>query len=355
MINAIIFLVRIGLGSAIAGITVISVIAFFGFANPLFDAFNHFQLILFLGSLTFLFLSTLVFINSPWRTKILVVGASGFLLSAIVVIPEQLRGILYKPSAQSSQPVIKLMSHNMFGLNYDMERMANIIGEQNPDIIALQEYFPKQQQDLHPRIIAEYPYFLRCAGRKRSFIALYSKTEFSVEKGTLCASDPNRFDNPAARIIASLKDANGNEYTMVVTHLNWPIQINPLFNEELGPIEKLDAMSARKRGEWEELTDEINKIEGPIVVAGDFNSTGWSFAMNKFTKDTGLIRHSQGLLTYPMLLYLDGWRETIPFLSIDHILASEEIFMQNIGTGEQTGSDHLPLYARFSVIPKISE
>ncbi len=355
MIRAILFLFRLGLGLAVIGVSTASVAAFFGFTNPIFDAFNHFQIILFISTLTLLIFSALIFIKSEWRTKILAVGAIGFLLSAITVVPEQLRGILYEPKEANSQPIIRLMSNNMFGLNYDMKRMANIIGEQNPDIIALQEYPIEQQQALHPRIVEKYPYFLRCGGRKRSFIALYSKTEFSVEDGTRCASDPSRFDNPAARIVARLKDENNNEYTMVVTHLNWPIQINPLFNDALDFGEKIDAMSERKQGEWENLTKEINQIEGPVVVAGDFNSTGWSFAMNKFTDDTGLIRHSQGLLTYPKLLYLDGWRETIPFLSIDHILASEEVFMQNIGTGEQTGSDHLPLYAQFSVGPNASE
>ena len=349
MIRAIVFLIRLGLGLAVLGLSLASFAAFFGFASPLLDAFNHLQLLLFLGTLATLLLSILFFANSPLRTRILPFALLGFLASAISVIPEQLSAISYQPRPGNGQPETRLMSQNIFGLNYDMKRLARIIRQQDPDIIALQEYFKEQQAGLHPRIVRDYPFFMLCGGRKRSFIALYSKTEFSMKNGTRCAENPELANNPAARIIAGLRDAGGNEYTLVITHLNWPIQINPLFRSDLGPGEKLAAVSARKQGEWQELTAEINRIEGPVVVAGDFNSTGWSFAMNQFSRDTGLIRHSRGLLTYPKLLYLDGWRETVPFLSIDHVLASQDVYMREIRVGEQTGSDHLPLYATFSI------
>jgi len=350
MLRGIIFIIRLALGIGVSGLTIASILALLGFLTPLFDAFNHLQIILFISTLLGFLLVLAVFINSTIKIPVVILAATGFFASAITVVPEQAGGIFYKPSEPNGQPVIKLMSNNMFGLNYDMDRMARIIGEENPDIIALQEYFGFQQRSLNPKIAARYPFFMICGGRKQSYIALYSKTDFTLQDGTQCASNPEKRDNPAARIIARLKDQNDNEYTIVVTHLNWPIQINPLFRDELDFGQKLFAMSARKQNEWAELSAKINNIAGPVIVAGDFNSTAWSYAMERFTKDTGLIRHSKGMLTYPKLLYIAGeWRETAPFLSIDHILASGDVFMQNIRTGEQTGSDHLPLYAQFSV------
>jgi endonuclease/exonuclease/phosphatase (EEP) superfamily protein YafD len=239
----------------------------------------------------------------------------------------------------------------MFGLNYDMARMAQIIRVENPDIIALQEYAKEQQERLHSRIVAQYPYFKLCAGRKRSYVALYAKIPFDIIEGTQCALDPDQDNNPAARILARFGDAAGTEFVFATTHLNWPVQINPLFNEALSFGQKLHAMTARKQTEWQELSNVLNNIELPVIITGDLNSTSWSYALRHFVKSTNLIRHSRGLLTFPKLLYIGGWRETPAFLPLDHVMASNSVLVHDIRAGPQTGSDHLPLYADFSIKP----
>ncbi len=343
--------VRLLAGLAIAGGALVSTGAFLGFASPLLDAFNHLQPLLFSGTLGLLLLSLLLFRVQPLRGGMIALAATGFLASAVTVLPEQAGGWLIDTRPRGEAPPIRIMSHNLFGLNYDMDRMARVIEREAPDIIALQEYFSEQQGPLHPRIVQDYPYFNLCAGRKHSYIALYSRTPFSVLEESQCAADASQNDNPAARIVAAMTDEAGTPFTLIITHLNWPVQINPLFRDEMSLADRLAAMTARKQGEWRELGALINSLEGPVVLAGDFNSTSWSYAMRRFTAEAGLTRYSRGLLTYPKLLYIRGWRETPAFLPIDHIMGNDAIVLHEIRAGAKTGSDHLPLFAEISIVP----
>lgn len=344
------FLVRLVFALTLSGLCLISIAAFLGFVSPFLDAFNHLQPFLFVGMLVALLLVLLLFAHHWARAGMLALAATGFLSSAVIVIPEQVHGLFRQGGDIKGQQVIKMMSHNLFGMNYDMARMANVILSEDPDIVALQEYFNEQREGLHPLIISQYPYFNRCAGRKNSHVALYSKMPFVLEKGTQCADDADAENNPVARIVAHFTDRDDTDFVVVTTHLNWPIQISPLLSKDLDFGQKLVAMTARKQREWLELTGAIDQIKLPHVLVGDFNSTSWSYTLRQFVRTTGLTRYSHGLLTYPKLYYIKGWRETPAFLPIDHMMASDDVQVQLVRVGDKTGSDHLPLYAQFIVI-----
>lgn len=345
----IMFILRLGIGTALVGLCLASFAALFGFANPLLDAINHGQPVLFFGTLTLLIIVALIFRAPGWRSGLLAFGATGFIASAVVVVPEHLASNFVQPGELGEQQIYKLLSHNLFGLNQDMGRMASIIDDEAPDIIALQEYFGAQKSGLHPRIVDKYPFFSHCVGRKGAQIALYAKMPFELIQGTQCTDAATRSNSSVARLVAQFEDSNANSFNVVITHLNWPVQASPLFQNNLNLHERLGAVTARKQKEWAELGAAINALEGPVVVAGDFNSTSWSYAMRQFLDETNLIRHSRGLFTFPKVYYIMGWREVPAFLPIDHFMASGDVQVQSVRRGGQTGSDHLPIYGVFSL------
>ena len=104
--------------------------------------------------------------------------ALGFAASAWTFVPEYLSSLPTRPTANG--PTLKLMTHNVFGLNYDMDKLAGVILAEAPDIVALQEYFPEQTR-LDALLKPDYPYAVRCQGGKRANIALYSKIPFDRE------------------------------------------------------------------------------------------------------------------------------------------------------------------------------
>ena len=322
-------LIRLGLVLSALGVVTLSVMALFGFAVPVFDLFNHAQIFLLPG--TFLALPILGFaLRGKWRSAALIYGFVGFAASANVILPETVASLQTRPAAPASGTV-RMMTHNLFGMNYEMAQVTEAILAEDPDIIVFQEYFGEQSTDLHPLLVSRYPYFVHCRGGKRANLGLYSRIPFEQEMDGACPE--NAYGTArTAHIIAKFAEPDGDQFTVITTHMDWPI---PVSRQQ----EQLGAMS-----------DLLDTIEGPVVLAGDFNSTAWSYALREFVAGNGLVRETLNMLTFPMSwYYLGAWRDTVPFLPLDHVMTRGGIVVHDIHTGKPTASDHLPVVFSFSV------
>lgn len=314
------------------GVTAIpAILALFGFVVPIFDILNHLQLLLFLGTVIVLILALVVRAPAP----LMALAAVGFLASAWIFVPEWSASLMPRPALPTDgRPVLKVMTHNIFGLNTDMPRAAQAIFTEDPDILALQEYFP-EQSPLDALIKSRYPYVVRCEGGKRANIALYAKIPFDEE---MTAKDcpPDAGQQRTAHIVARFTLPDGTQFSVLTTHFDWPF-----------PIE-------RQQAELKTIEDAIGKVNGPLLVVGDFNSTPWSYAMKGFQAATGLHRDTRALLTYPLMFTVpsrisrNGLLGFVPFLPLDQVF-DRGISVHELHTGPQTGSDHLPVVFSFSV------
>jgi len=340
IIGFFLFLATIGSAS-------LAIVALLGFSYPLLDFFNHLQPFIFLSNLSLLFLVALFLKVKLWRSLAITIAATGFLSSAIIVIPDTLAKFVQQktPIPKTEIATYKILTQNVFGQNYEMPKLANMIETQDPDIIAFQEYFREQRSVLHPLIKDKYPFFLICTGGKRENIAIYSKMEFEINSEDNCNLDDGR----VSRIIAKFKGKDNREFIVITTHLDWPLQISK-FNDGKNIFEGLDLSIARKRDQISDLSNRLKKIETPYLIVGDLNSTSWSYQLKKFAKKNDLSLRTTGFLTYPNRLHLAGkWRNVLPFLSLDHILSDENINVHKIKKGEPAGSDHNPIIMVFSV------
>lgn len=323
-------LIRFLTGLTAVGLAALTVAALFGFAVPYFDLINHLQLPLFFATLLVLIVAIFAFGRLRAITLIALIG---FLASGAVFVPEWAASLTPRaPIPTDGRQVFIVMTHNLFGLNYDMHRVSEAIAAENPDIVALQEYFPEQVEDLDRLLKPNYPYSVRCSGGKRANLGLYSKIPFDNEMGN--GDCPKQYDwangQRTAHIIAGFTLMDGTHFTVVTTHMDWPY-----------PIE-------RQRAEFSALTTELARIDGPLIVAGDFNSTPWSYALRNFASVTGLTRETHNLVTYPLLFTLRRLVPTLPFLPLDQVF-QRGVVVHDLHAGEQTGSDHLPVVFSFSV------
>jgi endonuclease/exonuclease/phosphatase (EEP) superfamily protein YafD len=266
------------------------------------------------------------------RGLLMTIAATGFLASAIVVVPEAASGFTtVLPTADENSPIYKVMSRNLFGVNARMDEVAEAIAAEDPDIVVLQEYFPWQARRLEPLIRENYPFRVRCTGGKRANIALLSKIPFEV----LLSADCPKIDDPSvrtSRIAVRMKPESGEAFTVVTTHLDWPIP------------------EPRKTAQIADLLPALATLPGPLLIAGDFNATPWSYSFRQFIVDAGLSRHTRNLFTYPVLWhYLGRWRPVFPFLPLDHLMTRGNIAVLDLRTGDAAGSDHLPLISEFTV------
>ena len=87
-----------------------------------------------------------------------------------------------------------------------------------------------------------------------------------------------------------------------------------------------------------------------MILAGDFNSTAWSYSLRSFVTANGFVRETLNMLTFPMSWhYFGAWRDTVPFLPLDHVMTRGGLTVHDIHTGHPTASDHLPVVFTFSV------
>jgi len=329
---ALVRIVRVLFTLAAAFGSLLAVLAFLGIASPYLDVFNHLQLLLFGGTLLALLLTPLLLPEGRARAFLLAAVATGFVASSAAVIPEALGSLAPRPPVPTDgRPVLKVMTHNLFGLNYDMVRVASVIAAEAPDIVALQEFFPEQSSELDPLLRPIYPFSVHCSGGKRANIALYSKLPFERSVDGAC-SNTNDAGERTAHIVARFTLPDGRQVSVVTTHIDWPV-----------PVE-------RQQAELAALTQTMAGVPGPALLVGDFNSTPWSYTLRRFAAATSLERETRSLLTYPLIFhYFGDWRPTLPFLPLDQVFSKGALAVHEVRAGAQTGSDHLPVVVTFSV------
>lgn len=330
------FRLLIALGTLVVAGT--AVLALLGFAVPEFDLLNHFQLFIFFGTLVATLLALVAFRGSRWKGWIIGIASAGLLSSSVTFLPELASGLMPRqPVPTDGRPVYKLMTHNVSGLNFDIERVEAAIEAEQPDIIALQEYFGEQSSELHPLLHRNYPYYAQCRGGKRANIAIYSKLPFEEAKENgICPNDAYGKQR-TARILATFTQPDGSRFSVMTTHLDRPIPV------------------MRQSKQFEELTSAVNETTGPLLVVGDFNSTPWSYALRDFAMRTMLDRQTRNMMTFPLRFtapqrfFPEGLMDTMPVLPIDHVLVRGGIAAHDVHAGMDTGSDHLPIFVTFSV------
>lgn len=329
------------------GVTLGAILAALGFAHPALDAFNHLQPVWFVGTLLALLLAP-VFVRLPrLRALTTAIAATGFLASAVIVVPEAAANLAPRPPLPADgRPVYRLLSHNLFGANYEFDDILRSIAEAKPDIIALQEYFGGQRRGLHDELVKTYPYFSVCRGGKRANIAIYSRINFAATQEGACTDSE---DDRISRIIAKFAPDSGAPFTVVTTHLDWPVQVSQ-FERGRTLRESIDLAYARKQEQFNSLADALKTVPGPLLLVGDFNSTSWSHKLRRFTEVTGLTRQDHSLFTWPRRFYIWGWRNVWPpFLPLDHVMTRGGVEVHEVEATEPAGSDHEGVLTVFSV------
>ena len=320
--------IRVALTLGALAMAAAAIAGLFGSMVPELDLINHFQILLLPATILGLVVLAVVLRGSV-RGAALVFGIAGLAASASIVVPEALaarRNLRPAPD----EGTVRLMTHNLFGMNYEMERVVAAIMAEDPDIIVLQEYFGEQATDLHPLLLAKYPFFVRCRGGKRANLGLYSRLPFSQLDEDACPNDAYGAER-TAHILAEFTLEGDKSFSVLTSHMDWPYPV------------------ARQQGELAQLAEVVGRIQGPVILAGDFNSTPWSYTLRQFVAETGLHRQTLSLFTFPMRFYYFGaWRDTLPFLPLDHVL-TRGLNVHSVDTGGRTASDHLPVVVEFSV------
>jgi endonuclease/exonuclease/phosphatase (EEP) superfamily protein YafD len=252
------------------------------------------------------------------RRFTLATSAAGLVLAALLVLPEMSRNIrpLADPAPAGSE--LKIIQMNSWGgRNETLEDTADWLVAQDPDIIVAQESNRQFQRALEAR----GAFHRTCDPEDNCEVVIYSKI-VPVSGGLPKVTEGAYF--PATR---ATFEASGRRFTVIGAHYTWPIPAGPQQQQSL------------RLARIAELYDKER-----LIIAGDFNSTPWSFSLRRQDRALGLSRRNRAMLTWPARAF-SRWNVHMPLaiLAIDHVYAGDGWRTVRVERGPSLGSDHFPV------------
>lgn len=223
--------------------------------------------------------------------------------------------------AAAGQPAMKVVGFNLSFANRDTAAALDFLRRENADVVTVMEVTEQWRlalerlKDLYPHRF--YGPVCRCPWDPPHAIGVLSKRawrEVRVERSPL-----------TGRVFAVLTRFASAPADLVVAGVHLA---NPLYR----PASHQKAEAAR-------LASVLGRLEGPVVVAGDFNMTPFSARYGTLLRESGLRRAEGGLnSTWPAPLTPFG-------LPLDHILVNAAVGLASMRVGPRLGSDHRPVIA----------
>jgi len=269
----------------------------------LVDNTTHFR-VQYLG--VTLVLLALLALRRRWR-MCLVLAAAGA-VSAVAVAPYLPLGAT---AVAREAPVIKVLTVNVSFRPFSTRRLLEIIRDADPDVVVTQELTPYAAGELVP-LDASFVNSFKMPAEGPYGIAVWSRLPLDYAGPFALSRQP---------AIEARVRAPGGTFTLLGVHLNAPTT---------------PRRAAARNNELRALAERSAAVDGPLVVAGDFNLTPYSPFFGDWLAASGLTdtrRHRTPSVSWPALLPIIG-------IPIDHVAVSSEFTILSHQRLPNFGSDH---------------
>ena len=268
-----------------------------------------------------LLFATLFLIAGMGLVRMMFPAATGLPIIVMLALAVWPQWFPERPAPKPEMPVVRLYSANLYYLNQDTARIRRSIKASDADIVVLIELASEPALKID-ELLDGYPYRVASArleqtrGPSRSVIA--SRWPLTAQP-----DPPDGLHSVAATARSPLGPVN-----VVGVHLTrpWP------FQHSWGQISQTMA-----------LGEVVEALDGPVVVAGDFNSVASGRIGNQVQRDIGL-RPAPG--------FPGTWPGTLPAalgITIDQVYASPDLAFVSRRLGRPTGSDHRPVVTEITL------
>lgn len=238
-----------------------------------------------------------------------VLGGVGAAASLGLILPELMRPLEpHAPASAAGQ--IKVIQFNVSRRDARLEDRVRWLAQQDPDFLILEESTPA----MRAAVLRHLPRHMSCGMTCET--AIFTRT--APEK----ADRPRRGRyglGPAIAIVHMAPTDGG--YVLIGTHYTWPTNVRTHRENTARLLQLIDPLPKTR-----------------MILAGDFNSTPWSFARASEDARNGLERRTRAMASWPTTF-------GVPFLPIDHIYAGPGLRTMSVHRGPDLGSDHYPIVA----------
>lgn len=289
----------------------------FGFRSGWLDVINNLAPFVVVMALAGAVLAVLALDRGPVRSVTLVMATMGAIYALSIMAPDFVQSL---QRHEAKGPALRVLSTNVWSGNPTPDAAISTILARDADVVMMQEVNGAIGASL-ARLKSRYPYFSDCQGQG---VQVFAKTPL-IDRG--CWSDPTTrglLDQAWIETIAP----DGRPVTLLTTHLNWP------FPPRAQPFQR------------RLLLETIRRLPGDVILAGDFNTTPWSFAMRRQDAMLApLVRRTHGLFSWPARVNAIRRSWPAPLAPIDHLYAGPNWTATRVSSFRMPGSDHFAIEA----------
>lgn len=236
--------------------------------------------------------------------------------TAPILAVQQLPAVAGVKSGRPDRPgQFKLLTYNTYKHNSDLAAISAEVRRHDADVVVLVEFGPSKAQ-LVQELAKLYPYFKTCEQKRDCAIGLFSR--LPVRRFEVVG----RHDDAGPPLISAELEVGESSVTVIGAHALSP-----------------DQGTHANYVELDHLAMRVRQLRGPIVLAGDLNTTIWANVFDHFRRTSGLNHMGHLIPTWPSRPL------PLPQIGIDHIFASPDLELSEVAAGHAAGSDHLPVVA----------
>lgn len=245
------------------------------------------------------------------------------------------------PPTEASGPHLKVLTYNVRSPNSDPEPLLEVVRAERPDVIVLQELTTRYAERLRARVGDEYPYFM-VAGIETANDGggVYSRLPILAHEAFRLTDEGNVHQRLRLRTEAG-------EVWLVNVHLLSPQLERRRVRGRL-PMLPLDFHDALRDEELDRLVAVVRTLDGPFVLAGDFNMAAGSRPSRQLPGSwrDAFREAGEGFgHTFPagMTVLRGKLPISFPLVRIDYVITSAELVPRSARVPRISGSDHLPV------------
>ena len=213
---------------------------------------------------------------------------------------------------------MRILSANLWCYNpWQKSAIANL-WQLNADILIFQEVKPNLVNWLREYASKENFTFIEVATNEQMTLCILSR--FPISNSEIIENE-----NFAQR--PQIKVELNSEITIFGLHLMAPITFNK---------------SALRNRQLEQLANLINQETNPVIAIGDFNTDISESVFQKLMAETNNCSHGRNNFSGRK-----SWLSVLPLFAIDHLIFTDNFYLESFVVGEFSWSDHLPIIADF--------
>jgi len=250
------------------------------------------------------------------RWVVVGLGATAVAACAVLMLPDVWAAARF--TAGTPRPSdLKLVQFNVWHENRTPEKAIDWILVQDADVVVIEEAGGSALAVVKA-LKATYP-FASCDKVGRCETWVFSRRKL-LARGSIPMEKPY-----LSGAWATLADPKG-PFTVAGIHYTWPVPAGPQQAQSRRLVQLMAPFGKQS-----------------TILAGDFNSTPWSFTLKRQDKALGLRRWTRALPSWPSGQFSRVAAAPAPFLPIDHVYAGSEWRAVKVERGPALGSDHRPI------------